>query len=360
MIFDSPEYIAMRGKYLGFPNDEVPEIILLGRIDRYEGERDRIEKLVSEVNPIKQKDWIGRLVNTNHSKFYGAWFEIMLYGWLRDKYLVQVEPEINNCHPDFSIDFENNLVAIEATTKLYSRVELQTRLIESHIFSALESIKYPLAIKVDVKQFGTSINKQTVIDKVKGWLDTSKENPYYYQDEFGNVIKLSVQYQTTTSNIGVILDTAMPVVIDSEKLKLTIKGKTKQHQGIRHSDYPYVISIYLENFLYSAEEVKTAWLGNPQVIFNRNTGEIIEERLDQTGLSFTNHQKIQNTSISGLLVFKSVYDSILKSRLLDGWYIENPYARNKLNSSIFLVKGRFVVIRKEDHRYQMTWLGEKI
>ncbi len=80
MIFDSPKMITLREKYHNTPNYGVPEIVNLDRIDEYTGERSLLESLLLDANESRRKDWLGRLINIEDAQFWGAWFEIMLYG----------------------------------------------------------------------------------------------------------------------------------------------------------------------------------------------------------------------------------------------------------------------------------------
>ena len=95
MIFDSAEMLKLREKYRDFPNYEIPGIVFLDRFNGYEVERPFLEELFAMVRPSKQKDWFGRLVNIEAQQHIGAWFEIMLFGWMINHFNVSVEPEIH-------------------------------------------------------------------------------------------------------------------------------------------------------------------------------------------------------------------------------------------------------------------------
>jgi hypothetical protein len=85
MIFDSSAMRRLRLKYSSEPDFSAPRIVLIDRSTKFAGEREYLEQLVSQALVARQRDWIGRLLNEDHAQFMGAWFEIMLYGWLLQK-----------------------------------------------------------------------------------------------------------------------------------------------------------------------------------------------------------------------------------------------------------------------------------
>ncbi|HXQ38911.1 MAG TPA: hypothetical protein VN843_33220, partial [Anaerolineales bacterium] len=154
MIFDSHQMAALREKYKTVPNYEVPEIVFLDRYEGYSSERNLLEQLLGSVNEQKQRDWLGRFVNEDPSQHIGVWFEIMLFGWLREHFDVQVEPEILGNYPDFSLEIHDLHLAIEARALLISPEERERRSRFNRILSTLGSIERPFSVILKVKKLG--------------------------------------------------------------------------------------------------------------------------------------------------------------------------------------------------------------
>lgn len=355
MVFDSPEMNALRIKYGGELNHRVPDIVFLDRYDGYKNEREAIEKLVSSVSTSKQNDWLGRFINPDHQQHVGAWFEIMLFGWLKEHFQVQVEPEIAGCYPDFLVAVNDNIVVIEAIAYLATPQEITDRIMRLEFTYLLETIERPYAVNLKIKRFGSRIEKDIFVSQVHNWLDHSKDKPLHYQDAVGNILELTVAYETKLNKIGVMV-TGNFEWINTDLVKPSLRRKAKQHRGLKDSNYPYVIAILLESGLYSADEVVDAWLGKPQVVFDRVSDRIIHEQTDQSGITYYG-KKVQNTRVSGILVFSASDDQLEQTRFLKTWYIENPYARNKVEPNFFPVNGSFIVVSNKANMFEMQWIG---
>lgn len=355
MVFDHPEMLRLRKKYQNFPVASIPYIIQLDKLDEFKQERDIIEKLFECVNPSVQKDWLGRLLQIDRNQHLGAWFEIMLFGWLKNCSHVEVQPIIENCHPDFLIGLKETKVAIEADAILNLKNDVRNHDISSEIMYLLEKIERPYAINVEIKEHGTGLDKRDMVQRVTKWIDAKSDNQFYYSDVFGNIIYFEISSEIKVrEGVGVML-IEPPEVANIDLLKGSLRKKAKQHISLTKIAYPYIIAVFLENYMFTAEELIDAWLGKEQVVIDRKTGQISRGN-DQSGLSFHGHE-IQNTGVTGILVYKSLSDEKCQTRYLNSWYIENPYARNKIDPNIFPVEGRFIVTERNNDYCSMKWIG---
>jgi hypothetical protein len=353
MIFDSLQMAALREKYKDLPNYEVPEIIFLDRHEGYIGERELLEDLFVSVSEQKQGDWLGRLINEAPSQHVGAWFEIMLFGWLREQFIVQVEPEILSNYPDFSLDFREVQLAIEARVFLISPDKREWQIKFNRIFSSLSSIEKPFSVVLKIKQLGDRIRIDDFVNKVDKWLDVKADQNLEYQDESGNVIHLSATPRQTLKKVGVIFSGGL--FVNPDVLKAPLKEKAKQHKALRKAGFPYVIAIYLEPSYLSAEEVSEAWIGKPTIVYDVDTDIVVEEKLDESGIRFFG-KEIVHKSVTGTLVFKAGYDNDKKSRYLQSWYVQNPHANVVIDPAVFSVESRFVVVGQDDKFFEMKWV----
>lgn len=355
MVFDISEMKALRERYKDELSFRVPTVVFLDRYDGYKQERELIEELSRSLPPEKLKNWIGNFINTDRRQHIGAWFEIMLYGWLKPHFKVQVEPDINGKHPDFLIDIEDNQVLIESIAYLYSPEELIERAISSEFIYLLETIEKPFAIDIEPIKYGKTINKKDFLKRANLWLDLSFDYPFRYEDKFGNILDLKVAYKIKNKKIGVMVNGDVRLV-DTDQVKKPLHRKIQQHHALKENNSPYIIAIYLESWQYNADEVITAWFGRNQTVFDKNSGIIIREQNDLSGLAF-HGRSIRNRGISGILVFKRTEYPYDGNEILNSWYIQNPYARHKVNPESFPVDGRFVIVSSENKKHAMDWIG---
>lgn len=353
MIFDSTQMKILRDKFKDLPNYEVPDIVFLDRHGEYEGERQLLEYLFSTVSYQKQQDWFGRLVNADFQPHVGAWFEIMLYGWLRERFSVQVEPEILGNFPDFGLELSKLQLAIEAKAFLVPPEERDRRQKLNRIISTLGGISKPFSVILKIEQLGENIRNGEFVKAVINWLETAADQRLDYQDRRGNILQLSATPRSNLKKLGVI--SSEGVGVNPEVLRPPLSKKADQHKALRKAGYPYIIAIFLEPSHLSAEEVCEAWMGKTTIIYDVEINKVIEEKFDESGISFFK-QEILHKSVTGILVFKAEYDGGRKSRYLHPWYIQNPYATTMIDPNIFPVDSRFMVVGQNNEMFEMKWV----
>lgn len=353
MIFDSPQMIALRERFKNIPNYEVPEIVFLDRYLSYSGERDLLEALLRDVSNQKQLDWLGRLVSEDPSQHIGAWFEIMLFGWLKEYFTVQVEPEILGNYPDFVLDVQNTLLAIEARAFLTGPEERERRSKLNRILSTLGSIEKPFIVMFKIERLGEKIDTNKFSEDICRWLDVNADQDFIYKDNCENIIRLSAKQAPQFKKLGA--SSSEGFHINPDVLKVPLSKKASQHKALRKAGTPYVIAIFLEPSHLSAEEVIEAWIGKLTAVYDIESDQIVEEKFDESGIRFFG-KEIVHKSVAGILVFKASHAEAKKTRYLDSWYVQNPHATMAIDPYIFPVNSRFIVIGQDNITFEMKWV----
>ena len=111
----------------------------------------------------------------------------------------------------------------------------------------------------------------------------------------------------------------------------------------------------LENLGYfSPEEVVEAWFGKETYSIDVDKHQVVNSYIDKTGIHYLGSH-IHHTSISGTIVFKSVWSKEDKRHYLDAWYIQNPYAKVYIDPKMFPVTSSFVIKERSLKSYKMGW-----
>lgn len=137
--------------------------------------------------------------------------------------------------------------------------------------------------------------------------------------------------------------------IDPEPLKRALHRKAGQHKKIRDAGYRYVIALYPEDFDLFPPVVADALFGN--LIFGDDYNTLSTNR---RGELFRGND-YELTSLSGILVFKAEWDYHKKRRILKSSYIQNPFARIRIEPDIFPVDSRFIIIEEDVSHISMGW-----
>jgi hypothetical protein len=134
LIFNSEKIKKLLEKHPPIQNNSiVPSAVFLARSDKCKNEREYLECLVSQAPKTKQKDWINRISREDEINHLSSWFEIMLYGWLKQLGDVKIEPEIDGKRPDLCMNLQGTRVFFEA------RVRMETinssKKVSKHVFN---------------------------------------------------------------------------------------------------------------------------------------------------------------------------------------------------------------------------------
>lgn len=354
MIFDSPEVQQLIFKYANRKEYKIPPIVLLDRLENHTDEKLILESIFQKANPVKQKDWLARLCSLNYSDVISTWFEIMLANWLEQIGPIEIEPEIKGNLPDFLVKSENQQIVIEAKAVIITANKRNKKNWEHTIISAIKTIKLPYMLITKAVRLTALPNINLFLEKVNEWLSSTPEVDFTYEDRFGNIFVLESQPYPTSEYV-ITAWTGDAEFLDPAPLKSALKKKASDNKAIREAGYPYVIALSIEDFLFDAKDVIPVWFGNEHWIIDLSKLQVVESRRDSTGL--INYRKeLLHRTVSGTLVFKIDRKEGFRGNTLKGWYIENPYAKVKVDSSIFPVEARYIVVEKDTRNIKMAWI----
>lgn len=353
MVFDSPLIEKLREKYKKIPPDYLPRILMIDQFKGATGEKEEIENLVQSVPERIHKRWIRELISDNHSQHMGAWFEIMLFGWLKSFADVEVEPNYDDNSPDFSIEINQQKYFLEARAIVNDDQYIKYKAFRHEICSLLEKIERGFLVNIEDVTFSAPLNHNEFLKNVVKWLDTEPDKNLNYNDKLGNQIFLSARKSYLQNCI--IIDTSVKTQwVDNKPLINPLRKKASQHKKVRNSGYPYIIAVYLEPWQLTHRTVVRTWFGNNKVMIDKNTLDVVDTRLDKSGIHYFG-KKIQHTTVSGTLVFESDYDRQLKKNNLMAWYIQNPYAKVPIKNNLFPTNSRFLVKENNSNSFSMGW-----
>jgi hypothetical protein len=356
-IFDDERIRILREKYSDQPDYLVPPIALLDRHEEFSGERPYLEELALAIPEAKRRRLITNFLSEDAGQHLASWFELMLLGWLQECRLgpVEYEPSVEGNEPDFAVQLDSGSVYIEAKVLTEEQAEQDRLRVRKSIDYALSRVERAYVVYVDIEAFGTSIDETRLQREVTEWLDTEPAHDMVYQDELGNVITLEAK-QHDTAQETLVRYTAETRSISPLPLRSPLKQKAKQHKGIRRASLPYVIALFLESSWLSAEEVQEAWFGRQTLYVDRESGEVVDEGLDGTGLHYAGGS-VLHKSISGTLVFRPGWDLDERRRFLRCWYIQNPYATVSVDRWLFPAESRLIEIGRSATGIEMSWVA---
>jgi hypothetical protein len=354
MIFDTHEMKKLIQNFEGQSDALVPNIVYLGRSESMAIERDYLENLIKLAPKFKQKDWIRRLMKEEAGQHIGAWFEMMLYGWLSDLGHVDVEPELEGNYPDFSLIVEGQKIVVEAKACVTNNALVKRDLLISEVLQMLSKINRPFYIYINEKStFETSPDFITFRNEVTNWLDSSPEEHFLFKDAKGNKIRLESNRDDSLERVH-CLGPINAGSSDPKIFRVSLNKKAGQHKAIRKANYPYVIAIMLDSPQLFVTQAVDAWFGKKQLILDPGCTKIVESRFDQSGLHFIG-SNILHKSVSGTLAFVPRWEENRQRRFLQAHYIQNPYANVRLSPDLFPARSKFIVINQDYSGVSMGW-----
>lgn len=358
MLFTSPDILALCKKYAQAAVYETPSVVRLATDKKCESERQYLEALYREMPPFKRNNWFHRFASADREQFWGAWFELMLFGWL--KTFGKIQQELGDGQPDFILTLDTNReILIEAKTVLESKINWIEEKFVAKIFTFLREIELPYIVRVGrfVVAENDAFDKRKFVKDVGGWLSTTPEQKFNWSDRYGNMVNLILMSKTSSNQVHGVRWSELPR--DIGMLKNALAKKAKQHRLQRKKKQPYVICLFLQSNSYLPRHVVEAWLGASIIKVNRVTGEIIHTS-DNSGIHYLG-ERIVHTTVSGTLVFLQKFDNGLGRRDLDVYWIENPFSDEeiKLKDFVFSVVNSFVVKDRESDFVNMHWLKDE-
>jgi hypothetical protein len=357
MIFDAPEMQRLREKYAGQSISRVPRIVFLDRDPELAIEREYLEGLFcsAPVSKEKKRDWLRRLVSIREAQHLGAWFELMLYGWLLELHTGQVipAPQTEWGEPDFLLDLESQQVIIEGRVHLIETNRREHEKKVAEVWDALHEIQRHYLVRIKHIELPAELNLGKLVGSIENWLDTSPNEGFSYLDEHGASISLTAQPYPKAQRV--LLTMSTPVMdINPKVLKAPLREKAGKYKKAREAGYIYIIALLLEPPELSADTVVEAWLGRTQYVIDIESQQVREVRTDRSGLHYFGSE-VRHTTVSGTLVFQPRWDPQAGRHNLVPAYIQNPYAKAKFDGASFPIQERFVVVGQDDTGYSMSW-----
>jgi hypothetical protein len=353
MLFDLPNIHKLCEKYHDEPDVSVPLVVFVARSDKLAGERTYLEDLLAQAPTSKRADWIGRLSSDQDEQHLGAWFELMLFGWLHSVGDIAVEPVVSGNLPDFQIETPDGPVYIEARAMLRSPADRLRKKRIGEVLHVLRTISMPFLITVLTDNLLGKLDRNALRTQVITWLERNAHEVLVFSDQHGNRLGLKAE-PISGSDYLAIMGPSSPSYINPNVLKQRLSQKAKQHKQLRKAGHPYVLAVWLEDPLFSPQEVIQAWLGNITVDVDLDTHQVIGQHVDRTGIHF-GHNNIQHATVSGTLVFKAYYHPSLQRHELRAWYLQNPFAITPLAPVTFPVEASWIVAGKDANHVYMHW-----
>ncbi len=348
MIFDTLEMHRLRNKFKNVPDYDAPEIVLLDRNEHLLGEREYLEETIGSVPEFTQKKWKNNLLSEEIENHMGTWFEMMIFRWIQDQDGFKVQPETEDSYPDLTLNIDDQRLFIEAKAILIKESDREKNRRIAAVFSALKTISLPFGLSIEQLSLKTRVDVSLLTLKVKSWLESTPDQKFVFEDKQQNIIVFTAMRAPEFNHV-VASGPAYGVFVNPDVLKKPIKKKARQHKQFRNSGYPYIIALYLDPFLQSAEEVVEAWFGKEQWTIDINKSQVIEKESDQSGLHFYG-KEILHKSVSGTLVFKSKNNDNFRRRVLEARYIQNPFAKFWVDPFLFPVQSSFTILK-----FAMGW-----
>jgi hypothetical protein len=343
----------LRAKYACEPDYAVPRIVFLDRSSELASERQYFEGLVQSAPQQVQRGWVSRLVSSDPAQHFGAWFEVMLYGWLLQLGRVVVEPRLAGSRPDFLLSTAGEAIVVEARACLISEAERQRNKLEAKVISRLSEVRLPYVLIIEKLVLREDIDADAMTSELSAWLRTNSPQPFRYRDTQGSEIMLTARRYPCLDTVETTGPTRT-VWASHEPLKRPLREKARQHRGLRKEGYPYVIAVFLESWKFTAEEVAEAWFGETMVTVDIETKRVVRTQLDGTGLHFFGSE-VRHRTVSGTLVFRAVLNEAAKRHELKPWYIQNPFGKRRIEPNLFPAESRYIVTEEKAAHLSMAW-----
>lgn len=243
MIFNSEQIKKLLAKNPPTQNNSiVPSAVFLARSDKCKNEREYLEELANQAPATKQKDWIDRISHEDERDHLSSWFEIMLYGWLKQLGDVEIEPEIDRKRPDFCMNLQGIKVFFEA------RVRIETNHSSKKVTLSVNKGLFPM---VFARFLDSGELKSLLLEKIT---------------KYKNIYKLGYGY---------ILCILPSVWNDTEQFKEAIFGK---ECGSLNQDSTKIIGAKLDNSGLFGENNELSKIVTGFLIFECQWSEVEKRR----------------------------------------------------------------------------------
>jgi hypothetical protein len=369
VIFESQQMADLRKDYAHCSDYLAPEIVRLDRLPSLAAERDYLEATLQRAKGAKQQEWLRRLLSVDEGQHLGAWFEMMLCGWLDQVGIVDIEPRVEGEPVDFAINVGARRIVVEAKALIMDSDERRYEKYAGELLSLLRGSHYPYQMHITEFAPGVEPPDQELVDAMLRLAERASSEPVGEDEDALEVGNRRYRCQQTVDRHGNAVhfygwrDDSLPRTaasryrggfMDGTRVCGALSSKLGQHPAVRAAHHPYVLALFLESVRVDEDAAVEAWFGRPQVIFDQATGRILDLRWDRLGLSFAG-EDVLHQDISGTLVFEARPNWDVLRRELKAYYIQNPYATTPVEGCLFPVEDRLTILHQGADGFRMGW-----
>lgn len=238
----------------------------------------RFEEWLSHTPSKDQKDLKRRLRSTDDGKFLGAYFEVVLHEFLRQRgYRITIHPDIGQTRPgpDF-LASNDNAFYLEVKTR-FSGAEIVEKEREINSFlRMIDSIPSPYLISL---QFYTwlpdGFDSKRARDVLATYLDSlsfqriDEIKEYHYGDQGASIDYAVYQRKSGAWGPPIVASWGYPLrwSSGSKLVRKALHQKSKRYKGIKSLGLPFVIALCSGDLMIDEEALDSALYGKVQVTF---------------------------------------------------------------------------------------------
>lgn len=282
------------------------------------------------------KDFVARFTSTNNKEHNAAFFEIVMFQWLKQQNLDVEFQGIavpgSGRRPDFTLSKNGQKIFIsECTLSALPGNDAGTEKLEKQITDIVESIPCPnYFINIDFeKSSQATIPKKKLIRFLENMISEGQDKNASVLDrkewtlqESGWRINFSLflKSSSTTRTLGATSHGAGQIINSERPLRTALDRKRGRNYGSQQM--PYIICI--NSFDFYLDDISIM-----QTLFG-TSGEI---RLQSNDDGFLKHSgKPQNTSVAAILILKGLVPWNLHAVRISLWH--NPWATYPLVTNL--------------------------
>jgi len=340
-------------------------------------ERDIVEVWFDRLPEEAKPDILSRLRSTNSHYHFGAYFELVLYAYLKDLgFCVSFHPKIAEGEPDLLVSGKNLIkpIVIEVATVFDEPQQEKEEQKFNIILEKLDSIEhyYSVIISNESEQIPDDVN----YDKLRYFIESQLSSLYsraisnpqeFEYKEGGLKLKLTALPNLDKSSI-IFGYGGQARFIGTDQLRRAIKKKITKYKSVKELGLSFIVALNLANVPAGEAGLLNVLFGDRVVRIKRNRkGEPInvEEGRNFKGL-FTPKPglggKAQNTRLSAVLNIVSKWPERNMNepvkRVHNIRIIHNPGASNPLDIDVFKGLPQFTLLSEDDAGITLGWIDD--
>ena len=173
MIFDSRRARNLIAQFTHSKPWDRPYWVVFATTPEFGSERGYVEHVLTSAPRKHCIRWSKGLLTRSNATFVATWFEVMLFGWLREFISVTIEPTLRSGHPDFLVEINDREIYIEAAVYLLSEEERAEGRYVSQVFSLIRTLHHPYLVNVNLLDVQRDISERRFLAAVGPWLSNS-------------------------------------------------------------------------------------------------------------------------------------------------------------------------------------------